>query len=1177
MKKNYLLFLFFIINYFGFSQTGTHLNFDGNQDKAQIYIYSLDSYSLEFWIKPTNLTGEHDIFSSENYFYRRLWLDNGVLKAGRTDIPSTILADNVAVPLNTWTHVALTVSYNNNETKMYKNGVLVATNNSIVTLNESFLGAKLNTDVVTFEGGIDEVRIWTKVLSQEDIIGRMNCELRGDEEGLYRYYNFNQGIANGTNSTENYLYDVVSATYPGALIDFALTGTTSNWVDGSIITSGITNPYAPTTTTLIEYNLGDIASPLSASIGSGGVGLFWYNSVTGTGSTTAITPDTSTLGTFNYWVATVNANGCESERIKITVKVNPTINYGCWKAIDTSAHTLAIAEDGTLWSWGTNSNGQLGLGDTTDRTVPTQVGTDTNWESIVTCASHSLAIKTDGTLWSWGANSNGQLGLGDNTNRNMPTQIGIDTDWKTLGRGFNSTIVLKQNGTLWVSGANNYGQLGLNDTTDRNVIIQVGTDTDWKEISNSFFVTLAIKSNGMLWASGGATYNGMSINTHVFTQVNSETNWHKVYTGFRVSYALKTDGTLWSSGVNTNNDLGRPNPAGSYFQQIGGSNWAMVAPGFRYVLAIKNDGSLWAWGDLAKSIFGLSGGSGYTPNQIGNEYNWKEVYTTTFNSAALKDNNSAWLGKNAPFAKVDCPCDQTTIWDGVTWSNGLPSSNTQVIFNGDYTGNGFSACTVAVNGTSVVTINSNESVQVEGAITVNSAATFEFLNNANLIQIRDDANTGNIILHRESAPMIRQDYTAWSAPVVGQNLQSFSPQTLTNRFYTYEPSGTTTATAWIPVDPSTTNFEAGKGVLIRVANNWSSTVYTPFDGTFTGVPNNGVVSQTVQTGYNLIGNPYASPIDAKQFIQENSATINGSIYFWTHTIPASGGVYPVNNYASYSLAGGVAAASGGSKPTSFIQTGQGFFVDAMSSGTVNFDNSMRKIQASNLFFRTSEPVKDRFWLNLVDETTSYNQILVAYMENATNNFDNGIDAKLLTNSSNSLSSIINEEQYVIQGKSSFDDNDEVPLGFVANQNGNFTISLDSVEGIFSNQDIYLWDKNLNIYHDIKQAGYNFNSIAGTFNDRFSIVYKSLAMSNEEFNNHEQVLIYIDNSNQIVVKNDENLIDSVEIFDLTGRLLYNNSNVGKAELIKDNNFSTNVLLVRAKSKNNKLTTRKLIKK
>jgi len=113
-------------------------------------------------------------------------------------------------------------------------------------------------------------------------------------------------------------------------------------------------------------------------------------------------------------------------------------------------HTLTIrTDDGTLSAWGDNMNGQLGLGDTTQRTIPTQVGSGTNWVTVTAGDSHTLAIKSDGTLWAWGANGWGRLGLGDMTQRTIPTQVGSDTTWVAVAAGLSHSIALKFDGTLW--------------------------------------------------------------------------------------------------------------------------------------------------------------------------------------------------------------------------------------------------------------------------------------------------------------------------------------------------------------------------------------------------------------------------------------------------------------------------------------------------------------------------------------------------------------------------------------------------------------------------------------------------------------------------------------------------------------------------------------------------------
>ena len=138
------------------------------------------------------------------------------------------------------------------------------------------------------------------------------------------------------------------------------------------------------------------------------------------------------------------------------------------------SHTLTIKTDGTLWAWGDNLFGQLGLGEDIEYSnVPIQVGNDTDWKAVTAGGDHTLAIKTDGTLWAWGDNLLGKLGLGNQIDRLTPTQVGTDTDWKTVTAGEHHTLAIKTGGNLWAWGANEIGQLGLGDIIDHNIPFKV--------------------------------------------------------------------------------------------------------------------------------------------------------------------------------------------------------------------------------------------------------------------------------------------------------------------------------------------------------------------------------------------------------------------------------------------------------------------------------------------------------------------------------------------------------------------------------------------------------------------------------------------------------------------------------------------------------------------------------
>jgi hypothetical protein len=525
--------------------------------------------------------------------------------------------------------------------------------------------------------------------------------------------------------------------------------------------------------------------------------------------------------------------------------------------------------------------------------------------------------------------------------------------------------------------------------------------------------------------------------------------------------------------------------------------------------------------------------------------------------------------------------DLTSTWNGTTWSSGTPGKVTAVTFTGPYSSTAdLDACSVTINTGVNVTFNAGHTLIVGNAIAVNGTGTLTINNNAALRQINNNANTGNIIVKRNSAAMVKLDYTAWTSPVNGQQLQSFSPNTLPNRFYQYLFTGTTTPTAYQSV-VATTNFVVGKGYMIRAADNWPLTA-TVFNGQFTGVPTNGDVSQSVGIGYNLLGNPYASPISANSFLAANTSI--PTLYFWTHTSPASGGVYPVNNYASYTTLGGTASAAGGAVPNGTIQTAQGFFVRATTAGNANFTNAQRvNASVSTQFYKSTnsnvtatETEKHRIWLNLNDTTNNYNQILVGYTDGASNGVDNAIDGEVLDKDNTMLYNVINDVEYVIQGKGlPFAETDEIALGLKATTAGNYSISLENVDGLFTTQNVFIKDNVTNIIHDIKQAPYNFTTVDGVFNSRFKVVFTNAALTNQSFVSEESVVVYTQNEEIKINASQE--IASVEVYDVLGRNIYNNIKVNDKVLNITSIANRNqALFVKITLESGQAVTKKVIK-
>ena len=499
-------------------------------------------------------------------------------------------------------------------------------------------------------------------------------------------------------------------------------------------------------------------------------------------------------------------------------------------------------------------------------------------------------------------------------------------------------------------------------------------------------------------------------------------------------------------------------------------------------------------------------------------------------------------------------CNNSSIWNGASWNNGLPSLGKALTLNGDYD------ITTTANSCSC-TIAAGKTVTIKDGITL--GLTFEYSglgtllleNNASLYQSDDEIeNTGVIQLKRQTTPIVRDDYSYWSSPVKSQKLINVSPNTMGDKFFSFN----SVKDFW-ELEIPTNTMKEGKGYIIRGPQDYSTTVATKYQATFTGIPNNGKYSILIDKNDSsyLIGNPYPSAIDADLFLVANNKIIDGTLYFWTHNTPITNNIYTSNDYAVYNLLGGVGTrkslnlGTNNTIPNSNIASGQAFFTTTITdNGLVVFNNNMRVVEKNTSFFKVketkkiklSEVQKHRVWLNLSNDQGAFKQTLVGYITDATNDYDNAFDGGTFNgNEFIDFYSINNDKNLVIQGRAlPFDQTDIVPLGYKSTIGGIYNISIDQKDGLFETQNIYLEDKMLDVVHDLNQSPYSFTTQIGTFDKRFALRYIDKTLGNNTFDSDDNLLVISKNKRELKIKSEVETIISVTVFDLQGRKIYQNS-------------------------------------
>jgi hypothetical protein len=554
------------------------------------------------------------------------------------------------------------------------------------------------------------------------------------------------------------------------------------------------------------------------------------------------------------------------------------------------------------------------------------------------------------------------------------------------------------------------------------------------------------------------------------------------------------------------------------------------------------------------------------------------------------------------FSNIVSVLFENAVWNGTTWSNGTgPSNIISAEFQGNYSSLGnLNACSVLVTSGNVI-INEGHTLTVQTNVRVlGGGLTFE--NQSSLYQVQDvsngvgvysGGNSGNITSIRYAAPMFRFDYTYWSTPVNPMTLLAVSPESPTSLAYEFNSS----INNWVYFNPNNT-MVPGRGYIFR-APSWfnlpppASPPNFPLThmASFVGVPNNGTITVPVIGGggaMNLLGNPYPSALNADDLIAANPA-INGTIYFWTHNSQSTPPfTYNPADYASYNGTGFAATTSGAGNstaPLGSIASGQGFFVEGLSTGTVTYSNAMREAGNNTQFYRmngtyqsNSTLEKHRYWINITGEQNAFKQILIGYVATATNGMDRLFDGKMIDAlNSVTLYTKVDDEKLSIQGRTlPFDINETLPLSYKSPINGTYTISLAAFDGLFEDQAIYIEDTQLGVIHNLKESSYTFTTEIGSFDTRFVLRYttESLGTDNPIFN--ENTVVVYKNQQGLHVSSGNVMMENVTIFDIRGRQIAVQKHVGDTETVFTTLPSTQqVLLVKITSVDGVVVTKKVV--
>lgn len=324
-----------------------------------------------------------------------------------------------------------------------------------------------------------------------------------------------------------------------------------------------------------------------------------------------------------------------------------------------TSFSLALCENGTVWAWGLNNNGQLGNGTMQDSSYPVQVGGLTDIVSIAARGGHALALQRNGTVWAWGENTSGQVGDGTTTNVLRPVQVPGLFGAVAVMATAKSSFALLGDGTVWGWGSNDAGQLGPGLALDHSVSpVKHSALQGVSALAGGYSFCTALTADGTVWSWGylsSSLGDGNSSMSATPIQAIGLLDVMAVAAGNGQCFAVKRDGSLWGWGANNFGQLGTGGTADSSVPiPLGLTGVQRLAAGENSSLAMLSDGSVWGWGYNGSGELGL--GTGFwqvlAPKKVNGYLGVLALASGASHCLVLKADGTFWASGDGLFGQL---------------------------------------------------------------------------------------------------------------------------------------------------------------------------------------------------------------------------------------------------------------------------------------------------------------------------------------------------------------------------------------------------------------------------------------------------------------------------------------------------------------------------------------------